>query len=254
MLLEGKVAIVSGVGAGLGHAICDALHREGALLVAGDLDGAAVQSVVDDLGATGQVCDITDAAACTALAELAIATHGRIDVLVNDAYHGGDFATFEDADLASWRATADVNIWGSLQMVKAVLPAMKAQGDGRIVNILTQGVEWVLPTFGAYTGSKAALAHLTKLLASELGGYGIRVNGVCPGPIWASALQGYLQHLANERGVDLQVVYDEWASETALKYLVPPEDITGTVVFLASDLARPVTGQAIYTGAGQWFH
>jgi NAD(P)-dependent dehydrogenase (short-subunit alcohol dehydrogenase family) len=239
VLLEGKVAIVSGVGPGLGRAICDALHREGALLVVGDLDGAAVQSVVDDLGAAGQVCDITDAAACTALAELATATHGRIDVLVNDAYHGGDFATFEDADLDSWRATADVNIWGSLQMVKAVL---------------TQGVEWVLPTFGAYTGSKAALAHLTKLLASELGGYGIRVNGVCPGPIWAAALQGYLQHLADERGVDLQVVYDEWASETALKYLVPPEDVTGTVVFLASDLARPVTGQAIYTGAGQWFH
>ena len=102
-------------------------------------------------------------------------------------------------------------------MVKAVLPAMKAQGDGRIVNILTQGVEWVLPTFGAYTGSKAALAHLTKLMALELGQYGIRVNGVCPGPIWAPALQGYLQQLADERGVELQVVYDEWAAETALE-------------------------------------
>ena len=254
MLLEGKVAIVSGVGPGLGRAICDALHREGATLVVGDIDKAAVQSAVDDLGAIGQECDITDAAACNALADLATGTHGRVDVLVNDAYHGGDFMTFEDADLANWRAAADVNIWGSLQMVKAVLPAMKAQGDGRIVNIVTQGVEWVLPTFGAYSGSKAALAHFTKLLASELGQYGIRVNGVHPGPIWAPALQGYLQSLADGRGVDLQVVYDEWAAETALKYLVPPEDITGTVVYLASDLSRPVTGQAIYTGAGQWFH
>ena len=104
MLLEGKVAIVSGVGAGLGRAICDALHREGALLVAGDLDGAPVKSVVEDLGAVGQVCDITDADACAALVELATATHGRVDVLVNDAYHGGDFSTFEDADLANWRA------------------------------------------------------------------------------------------------------------------------------------------------------
>ena len=73
---------------------------------------------------------------------------------MNDAYHGGDFMTFEDADLANWRAAADVNIWGSLQMVKAVLPAMKAQGDGRIVNIVTQGVEWVLPTFGANPGRR----------------------------------------------------------------------------------------------------
>jgi len=254
VLLEGKTAIVSGVGPGLGRAICDAFHREGARLVVGDVDEAAVKSVVEELGATGQVCDITDAAACAALAELATTAHGQIDVLVNDAYHGGDFTTFEDADLADWRATADVNVWGSLQMVKAVLPAMKAQGDGRIVNILTQGVEWVLPTFGAYTGSKAAMAHLTKLLASELGQHGIRVNGVCPGPIWGPALQGYLQGIADDRGVELQTVYDEWASETALRYLVPPEDITGTVVYLASDLARPVTGQAIYTGAGQWFH
>jgi NAD(P)-dependent dehydrogenase (short-subunit alcohol dehydrogenase family) len=254
VLLEGKTAIVSGVGPGLGRAICDALHREGAQLVVGDVDEAALKSVVEDLGATGQVCDITDADACAALADLATTTHGRIDVLVNDAYHGGDFTTFEDADLANWRATADVNIWGSLQMVKAVLPTMKAQGDGRIVNILTQGVEWVLPTFGAYTGSKAAMAHFTKLLATELGRYGVRVNGVCPGPIWAPALQGYLQMLADGRGVDRQVVYDEWAAETALEYLVPPEDITGTVVYLASDLSKPVTGQAIYTGAGQWFH
>ena len=81
--------------------------------------------------------------------------------------------------------------------------------------------------------------YFTKLLASELGQYGIRVNGVHPGPIWAPAVQGYLQSLADGRGVDLQVVYDEWAAETALKYLVPPEDITGTVVFSLSDRRAP---------------
>ena len=109
-------------------------------------------------------------------------------------------------------------------MVKAVLPAMKEQGDGRIVNVLTQGVEWVLPTFGAYTGSKAALAHFTKVLAAELGQYGIRVNGVNPGPIWAPALQGYLSAMADGRGVDLLGRLRRVGGETALKYLVPPED------------------------------
>src|SRR5690349_10602068 len=84
VLLEGKTAVVSGVGPGLGRAICDALHREGAHLVVGDIDEAALKSVVEDLGATGQVCDITDADACAALADLAATTHGRIDVLVND--------------------------------------------------------------------------------------------------------------------------------------------------------------------------
>jgi NAD(P)-dependent dehydrogenase (short-subunit alcohol dehydrogenase family) len=253
-LLDGKIAIVSGVGPGLGIAICAALRDHGAQLVVGDLDERAVERAVAEHGAVGLVTDITDVDACGALVDLAVQTHGHVDILVNDAYHGGDFTTFEDADLASWRATADVNVWGTLQMTRAVLPVMKEQGDGRVVMVLTQGVEWVLPTFGAYSGSKAALAHLVKLLATELGQYGIRVNGICPGPILADALQAYLGMLAQERGVDAHVVYDEWASQTALRYLVPPDEVAGSVVFLASDLARPVTGQAIYTGAGQWFH
>jgi NAD(P)-dependent dehydrogenase (short-subunit alcohol dehydrogenase family) len=253
-LLDGKVAIVSGVGPGLGTSVCGALREHGAQLVVGDLDAEAVARAVDEFDATGLVTDITDVEACAALVNHAVETHGRVDILVNDAYHGGDFTAFEDADLANWRATADVNVWGTLQMTRAALPVMKAQGDGRIVMVLTQGVEWVLPTFGAYTSSKSALAHLVKLLATELGQYGIRVNGVCPGPIFADALQGYLGMLAQERGVDVQVVYDEWAAQTALRYLVPPDEVAGSVVYLASDLARPVTGQAIYTGAGQWFH
>jgi NAD(P)-dependent dehydrogenase (short-subunit alcohol dehydrogenase family) len=253
-LLDGKVAIVYGAGPGLGNAICAALREHGAQLVVGDLDAGAVDRAVGEHDAIGQVTDITDPDACAALVERATSAHGRVDILVNDAYHGGDFTTFEDADLANWRATTDVNVWGSLTMTKAVLPVMNAQGDGRVVMILTQGVEWVLPTFGAYTASKAALAHLVKLLATELGQYGIRVNGVCPGPILADALVGYLTMLANERAVDFQVVYDEWAAQTALRYLVPPDEVAGSVVYLASDLAKPVTGQAIYTGAGQWFH
>jgi NAD(P)-dependent dehydrogenase (short-subunit alcohol dehydrogenase family) len=253
-LLDDKVAIVSGVGPGLGIAICAALRDHGARLVVGDLDADAVDRAVAEYDALGQITDITDAAACAALVERATNEYGGVDILVNDAYHSGDFTTFEDADLANWRATTDVNVWGTLTMTKAVLPVMKAQGDGRVVMILTQGVEWVLPTFGAYTASKSALAHLVKLLAIELGQYGIRVNGVCPGPILADALVGYLTVLANERGVDFQVVYDEWAAQTALRYLVPPDEVAGSVVYLASDLAKPVTGQAIYTGAGQWFH
>ena len=253
-LLEGKVAIVSGVGPGLGTAICAAFREHGAQVVVGDVDAGAVERAIAEHDAVGHVTDITDADACAVLVDLAVQTLGRVDILVNDAYHGGDFTSFEDADLANWRATADVNVWGTLQMTRAALPVMKAQGDGRVVMVLTQGVEWVLPTFGAYTSSKSALAHLVKLLATELGQYGIRVNGVCPGPILADALQGYLGMLAQARDVDVQVVYDEWAAQTALRYLVPPDEVAGSIVYLASDLARPVTGQAIYTGAGQWFH
>jgi len=160
-LLDGKVAVVSGVGRGLGREICLALLREGATVVAGDVDGDALDEL--EVAAPERLSvtptDITDAAQCERLADLAFGEHGRIDVLVNDAYHGGDFLPFLDADLDVWREIGDVNIWGTLRMTRAVVPRMIEQGHGRVIMIVTQGVEWVNPGFGSYTGTKAALAH-----------------------------------------------------------------------------------------------
>jgi len=259
-LLDGTVAVVSGVGRGLGRAVCRALVDHGACVVAGDVDDGALEELESALSepAAGrlraQQTDITSTASCERLARLAVETFGRIDVLVNDAYHGGDFLAFTDADLEVWRRVADVNLWGTLQMTRAVTPVMSRQGAGRIIMIVTQGVEWIQPGFGAYTGTKAALAHYVKLLAAELGPAGIRVNGVHPGPIWGPALEAHLQGIADDRGVDRAVVYGEWAAETPLRHLLTPEEIAGSVVFLASDLATWITGQALYVNAGQWFH
>jgi NAD(P)-dependent dehydrogenase (short-subunit alcohol dehydrogenase family) len=259
MLLEGRVALVSGAGPGLGRAICRRLAAEGARVVVGDLREEAVADTVAAVStaggeAVGRSADITDAGECEALVGLAVERFGGIDILVNDAYHGGDFRRFEDADLADWKATADVNLWGTLTLTQAALPRLKAATDGRIIMICTHGVDLIQPSFGAYTGSKAAVAHLTKMLAAELGGYGIRVNAVFPGPIWGPNLQGYLDQQASARGVAPQVVYDEFAGLNSLHYLVPPDEIAGAVVFLASDMARPITGQALYANAGETFH
>ena len=259
MLLENRVAIVSGAGEGLGRAICRRFAAEGAKVVLGDLEAEAVEAtvaaVVADGGqAVGQVTDITDRAQCEALIRLAHDTHGAVQILVNDAYDGGDYQRFDEADLDNWRATAEVNVWGTLGLTQAALPHLKAAGDGRIVNICTHGVDVVQPTFGAYTGSKAALAHLTKVLASELGGDGIRVNAVYPGPILSPGLLAYLEGEAERLGVPLEDVHREWGAKNSLKYLMPPEEIAGAVVFFASDLARPITGQALYVNAGESFH
>jgi NAD(P)-dependent dehydrogenase (short-subunit alcohol dehydrogenase family) len=259
-LLDGSVAVVSGVGRGLGRAICRSFLAEGAFVVAGDVDPECLDELVRDpeLPAgrlSTQVTDISRLEDCERLAARAADTYGRIDVLVNDAYHPGDFLRFADADLEVWRQVGDVNIWGTLRMTRAVLPAMSAQGQGRVIMIVTQGVEWIQDGgFGAYTGTKASIAHYVRLLATELGPAGVRVNGVFPGPIWGPALQGYLQTQADERGVHLDTVYTEWAQDMALRRLVTPEDVAGSVVFLASDLAESVTGQALYVNAGQWFH
>jgi NAD(P)-dependent dehydrogenase (short-subunit alcohol dehydrogenase family) len=253
------VAVVSGAGDGLGRAVCVAFGAHGAKVVVGDIDDDTVKvsiAAVEAAGgeATGRAGDIRDPGDCAALVELAAATFGGVDVLVNDAYHGGDYHLFEAADLEDWKATAEVNLWGSLRMTRAALDHLKRSGRGRVVMICTHGVELIQPSFGAYTASKAALAHATKLLAVELGQYGIRVNAVFPGPIYGPALRGYLQQLAASSGQPIEELHREWAAKNALNYLVPPEDIAGSVVFLASDLALPVTGQAIYANAGETFH
>ena len=259
MLLADKVAIVSGAGPGLGRSICTRFASNGAKLVIGDLDEQAVADSVAAVRAaggqaTGRVTDITSRADCDALVRHAVDEFGSLDILVNDAYHGGDFTLFQDADLATWRATSDVNVFGTLNLTQAALASLIASGSGRVVMICTHGVDVIQPTFGAYTGSKAALAHFTKLLAAELGTHGIRVNAVFPGPIWGANLRGYLDAQADARGVAAQVVYDEFAAKNALHTLIPPDDIADSVVFLASDMARPLTGQALYANAGESFH
>jgi NAD(P)-dependent dehydrogenase (short-subunit alcohol dehydrogenase family) len=259
VLLENRVAIVSGAGAGLGRAICRRFAAEGAKIVVGDLEAEAVEATVAAViaeggQAVGKVTDITDRAMCEELVHLALDTYGAVHTLINDAYEGGDYQRFDDADLASWKATAEVNIWGTLGLTQAALPSLKAAGDGRIVMICTHGVDVVQPTFGAYTGSKAALGHLTKVLAAELGNDGIRVNAVYPGPMLSPGLLTYLEGEAERLAVPLEDVHRAWGAKNSLKYLMTPDEIAGSVVFFASDLARPITGQSLYVNAGESFH
>jgi NAD(P)-dependent dehydrogenase (short-subunit alcohol dehydrogenase family) len=259
VLLADKVAIVSGAGPGLGRSICVRFAGHGAKVVIGDLDEHALADSIAAVHAaggqaSGRITDITSRGDCDALVRHALDEFGSLDILVNDAYHGGDFSRFEDADLTTWRATSDVNVFGTLNLTQAALTPLVASGSGRVVMICTHGVDVIQPTFGAYTGSKAALAHLTKLLAAELGTKGIRVNAVFPGPIWGANLRGYLDAQADARGVAAQAIYDEFAAKNAMHALVLPDEIADSVVFLASDMARPITGQALYANAGESFH
>ena len=127
---------------------------------------------------------------------------------------------------------------------------MRAQGAGSIVMINSMIVRKVLPTMGAYAASKAALLAATQGLARELGGHGIRVNSVVPGYIWGPNLEGYFKFQAGQRGVDPRVVYDEVANAIALGRIPDSEEISGAVVFFASDLSCVVTGQSLDVNGG----
>ncbi len=259
MLLEGKVAVVSGIGPGMGREVSLALAREGADIVLGGRTAARLAEVADDVEGCGRralsvTCDVTDPDACRVLAERAGDAFGRIDVLVNNAFSDGDFSPVLDADLDAWRRTLEVNLFGALHMTRAVVPHMEARGDGRIVMINTMSTERIQEGFGAYAASKNALKSATRTLARELGPKGIRVNGIHPGYIWGPSVEWYLRHLAGRRGTTFEEVYAEVAGETCLGYLPDAAEIAGAVVFLASDLARAVTGQSLGVNAGHWFH
>jgi NAD(P)-dependent dehydrogenase (short-subunit alcohol dehydrogenase family) len=258
-LVDGKVALVSGIGPGMGRDITLLLAEHGAHVALGARTiekCEAVAKEVVDLGreALPLRLDITDADSCRAAVVATVERFGRIDILVNNAFHDGDFTRFADADLASWRTTMDVNLWGTLQLTQDVAARMKDNPDGgRIVMTNSMSAVRIQERFGAYTASKAALAAATKTLAKELGRFGIRVNAVHPGYIWGESVEAYFRYQADKRGITFEERYAEVAGETALGYLPHSAEIAGAVLFLASDLAKPITGQALHVNAGHWF-
>lgn len=258
-LLAGKVALVSGIGPGMGRDCALALAREGADVALGGRTPAKLDGVAAEVEALGRRalpvrCDVSDPDACEA-AVAEVADHlGRLDVLVNNAYDGGDATAFLDADLDDWRRTMDVNLWGTLTLTRAAVPHLAAHGDGRVVMINTMSTQRIQPRWGAYAASKAALATATKTLALELGPLGIRVNGIHPGYIYGPSVEWFLNHKAERNGTDFRTEYDAIAAETCLRYLPTSEEIAGTVVYFASPLAKPVTGQMIGVNAGHAFN
>lgn len=258
-LLAGRIAVVSGIGPGLGRDVALALAREGADLALAARTAARLGEVAEEVRATGRrvlavPTDVASAEDCERLAARARAELGRIDVLVNNAFEMGPMKPLVEASADELLQPIRVNLVGSLQLTRAVLPAMRAQGRGSIVMVNSMVIRDVLPNMGPYAASKAALLAATQGLARELGPEGIRVNSVMPGYIWGPNLQAYFAEQAKQRGVTPQAIYDETASHTALRHLPTPEEIADAVVFFASDLSRVVTGQSLDVNGGHVLH
>jgi NAD(P)-dependent dehydrogenase (short-subunit alcohol dehydrogenase family) len=258
MLLEGRVAIVSGIGPGMGRDISILFAREGADLVLAARTTERLDEVAAEIRALGRraVCVPTDVAReedCLRLAENTQRELGRVDILVNNAFRSAPYDTVEEARMEDWRKIFDVNLFGSIQLSKAVIPYMK-EGGGSIVMVNSMSMRIIEPRFGGYAASKAALMTAAQTMAKELGVYGIRVNSVVPGYIWGPALQGYFRSLAAKRGATPEAIYAEVAAQTALNHIPTSEEIAGAVLFFASDLSRAITGQSLDVNAGHFFH
>jgi NAD(P)-dependent dehydrogenase (short-subunit alcohol dehydrogenase family) len=259
MLLTDRVAIVSGIGPGMGRDIALACAREGADVVLAARGADKLDAVAAEVRALGRraLCVPTDIATpddYRRLAETAQAELGRIDILVNNAFKGGLEPLMADGDLNEWRKIFDVNVFGSLQLTQAVIPHMRRRGGGSIIFINSMSMRIIEPKFGAYAASKGALMIAAQTLAKELGRDKIRVNSVVPGYIWGAALQGYFKMLAKQHDITPDAVYAEIAGRTALNHIPTSEEIADAVIFFASDLSRVITGQALDVNGGHFFH
>lgn len=257
MLLQDKVVLITGIGPGMGRKLALEATRAGARVVLAARSRDFLQGVAEEVNAAGGVAlavptDVSRASDCEAFAQAAIARFGRIDGLVNSAFGSGPFVPFEDASLDDWRAAMDVTLFGSLQMVRAVLPQMKAQGGGAVVNVSTMETRKPLPAHGVYTVPKAALLGATRQLAVELGTYGIRVNSVVPGWMWGAPVEGYMAQAAGQGAASLAAMKAAVAANIPLGHIPPDEECAKAVLMLLSDYASQVTGAALDVNGGEY--
>lgn len=257
MILEDRVCVISGVGPGLGRQVALAAGRQGADVVLAARRREVLEAVAAEVEALGRRAlvvptDVTDRAQCENLAAAALAEFGRIDALVNNAYKEDVFQPFRRVDLDEWRKLTEVNLFGNLQVTKAVVGSMQEHG-GAVVFVNSMVTRKPSMLQGGYAVSKGGLLVAARVLASELGRYNIRVNSVLPGWMWGPQVEMYVKMMADQRGVDAQVVIDEITAPMALNSIPTDEDVAGAVVFLASPLASGITGQALDVNGGEVF-
>ncbi|MEY4306203.1 MAG: hypothetical protein RIT52_2378 [Pseudomonadota bacterium] len=241
--LSGKRVVVSGAAGGLGRAFALAFAKAGAQVMACDVNLAGCKETAALTGGFAAAVDVTNTASCRALADLAQAQLGGVDVLVNNAamYGGLERRNFEDLDEDVWDKVMAVNVKGVWQMCRAFSPALRA-AKGAIVNIASATVFSGSPQWMHYVASKGAVIGLSRTMAKEMGADGVRVNVLAPGFTMTEASLGLMEN-ARSYGVD----------RAALKRPAEVEDIVGGALMLASPLSGYMTGQTLVIDGGRQF-
>jgi NAD(P)-dependent dehydrogenase (short-subunit alcohol dehydrogenase family) len=255
--LTGRVVVIAGVGPGLGGHTALAAARSGAAVVMGARSREVREALVEEIGAFGgralsRECDVTRPQDCRSLVEAAEAEFGAVDCLVANAFTKGTYGVgIAEADLADWRRVFEINFFGALHLIQAGAPALRRRGGGSIITVNSQAIRRAPAGRGDYTSSKAALLAATQILARELGPDGIRVNSVVPGSMYGPSVLSHYAEVAATGGPSQHEQLRSLRDRLALPYIPTDEDVAHVVVFLASDAARSITGQALDANAGE---
>src|SRR6185437_6693937 len=220
-LLDGKVALISGIGPGMGRDLALAFAREGADIALTARTPSRVEAVAAEVAglnrrAVGIAGDVSDEGDCARIVEVARQAFGRIDILVNNAFQQPPFEPLETQSLAVVRSGLDINLLAALRLSQLVVPIMRQAGGGAIVMISSEILREPKPLMGAYKIAKHGLLGMAQALAFELGPDNIRVNSVAPWYIQGETLQGYFASVAAERGITATEVESEIAKDASL--------------------------------------
>lgn len=245
--LDGHVIVITGAGQGIGRAFAKAFAQAGATAVIAELNARKATDVAEEIMAAGGKAlaietDVSDEASINLMARVVEDQCGRIDTLINNA---GIFSTlemrpFDQIPLDEWERVLRVNVTGPFLCARAVLPVMRRQKRGRIINIASGAVSLGRPNYLHYIASKSALMGMSRSMARELGGDGITVNSILPGATFTEIERKTVTPEQKQRIVAMQCIP---RPET-------PDDLTGTALFLASDHAAFITGQSINLDGG----
>ena len=255
MKLDGKVAIITGGGGGIGRTIALRFSREGAAVVLAGPTEEKIKSVEKEILSSGGRAisvhsDVAEEAGVQRIVTATIGAFGRVDVLVNNAGVAGPTALVQNISLEDWERTFAINLTGAFLCAKHVMPHLVEQRSGCIINITSIAGLQAYAYRSPYCASKWGMIGFTQTLAQEGGQYGITANAIAPGPVEGPRIERVIRNRAQEMKLPYEEVVRQYVEPTALKRMVVEEDIAAMAVFLASEDGRNITGETLNISAG----